>query len=125
MRAFGKKRFLPVALLIPVSIVVAVSLSALPTRHLMADSAHGGGHTPEPSVPKKDWPPLQTVTTTRASGALLNLPGSLPATSPTPHHCSSCPPPSPRRIYAPAIELPEAGSCEIVLNSRSPHPIDV
>jgi hypothetical protein len=33
--------------------------------------------------------------------------------------------PSSRRIYAPAIELPEAERCEIVLNSRSPNPIDV
>ena len=48
-----------------------------------------------------------------------------PQQSPTPHQCSTCPPPSPRKIYAPAIELPEAGACEIVLNSRSPHPIDV
>ncbi len=39
--------------------------------------------------------------------------------------CPTCAPPSPRRIYAPAIELPEAERCEIVLNSRSPNPIDV
>lgn len=39
--------------------------------------------------------------------------------------CPTCEPPSPRRIYAPAIELPEAERCEIVLNSRSPNPIDV
>jgi hypothetical protein len=101
MRASGKKRFFPVPLLILVS-VVAVSLPAIPNRHLMEGSAHGGGHTPKPSAPR-----------------------SRPDPSPTPHHCSSCPPPSPRRVYAPAIELPEAGSCEIVLNSRSPHPIDV
>jgi hypothetical protein len=39
--------------------------------------------------------------------------------------CSSCPPPSSRRIYAPAIDLDEAQSCEIVLNSRSANPIDI
>ena len=42
-----------------------------------------------------------------------------------PSGCPSCPPPSARRIYAPAIELNEAQTCEIVLNSRSAHPIDV
>jgi hypothetical protein len=42
-----------------------------------------------------------------------------------PPSCQTCPPPSLRRIYAPAIELREAQRCEIVLNSRSPHPIDV
>lgn len=42
-----------------------------------------------------------------------------------PRHCSSCPPPMPRRIYVPAIELREARTCEIVLNSRSPHEIEV
>ena len=42
-----------------------------------------------------------------------------------PSGCPSCPPPSPRRIYAPAIDLNEARACEIVLNSRSAHPIDV
>lgn len=41
------------------------------------------------------------------------------------HTCTTCPAPSERRIYAPAIDLDEAGTCEIVLNSRSPHPIDV
>ena len=39
--------------------------------------------------------------------------------------CNTCPPPSPRRIYAPAIDLDEAQKCEIVLNSRSAHPIDI
>jgi hypothetical protein len=39
--------------------------------------------------------------------------------------CTTCSTPSLRRIYAPAIELPEAEQCELVLNSRSPHPIDV
>jgi hypothetical protein len=102
MRTFGQKRFFPVLLLIQVSVVVAVSNSALPIRHLMEGATHRGGQTPKPSVPR-----------------------GLPRPSPTPHHCSSCPPPSPRRIYAPAIELPEAGECDIVLNSRSPHPIDV
>ena len=42
-----------------------------------------------------------------------------------PRGCQSCPPPSARRIYAPAIELSEAKRCEIVLNSRSPNPIEV
>src|SRR5437588_8215582 len=42
-----------------------------------------------------------------------------------PSGCPSCPPPSARRIYAPAIELNEAQTCEIVLNSRSAQPIDV
>src|SRR5438045_5934739 len=41
------------------------------------------------------------------------------------HQCPSCPPPSARRIYAPAIELNEAQTCEIVLNSRSANPIDI
>lgn len=39
--------------------------------------------------------------------------------------CKSCPPPILRKIYVPAIELPEARTCEIVLNSRSPNPIEV
>ncbi len=39
--------------------------------------------------------------------------------------CPSCPPPSGKRIYAPAIELREAERCEIVLNSRSANPIEV
>lgn len=39
--------------------------------------------------------------------------------------CSTCAPPSPRRIYAPAIELKEAERCELVLNSRSPNPVEV
>ena len=42
-----------------------------------------------------------------------------------PPQCPSCPPPSPRRIYAPAIDLNEAQTCEIVLNSRSANPIDI
>jgi hypothetical protein len=102
MHASRQKRFLPVALLILVSVVAAVSLAAIPARHRMEGSSHGDGQTPKASAPRSRLGP-----------------------SPTPHHCSSCPPPSPRRIYAPAIELPEAGACEIVLNSRSPHPIDV
>jgi hypothetical protein len=101
MRAASQKRFFPVPLLILISVIGTVSLLAIPTGHLLEGSAHGGGYTPKPS------------------------PGSRPQPRPTPHHCSSCPPPSPRKIYAPAIELPEAGTCEIVLNSRSPHPIDV
>lgn len=44
---------------------------------------------------------------------------------PRPTPCNTCPPPSPRRIYAPAIELNEAQKCEIVLNSRSANPIEV
>lgn len=100
MRA-RQKRFFPAPLLILVIVIGAVGLSAIPSRHLLAGSAHGGGQTPKPS------------------------PRSRPQPQPTPHHCSTCPPPTPRRIYAPAIELPEAGECEIVLNSRSPHPIDV
>ncbi|HKP37389.1 MAG TPA: hypothetical protein VJT71_11060 [Pyrinomonadaceae bacterium] len=44
---------------------------------------------------------------------------------PSSRGCSSCPPPSLRRIYAPAIELSEAARCEIVLNSRSANPVDV
>src|SRR5204862_8165616 len=39
--------------------------------------------------------------------------------------CPHCPPATTRRIYAPAIYLREAESCEIVLNSRSSHPVDV
>lgn len=39
--------------------------------------------------------------------------------------CASCPPPSERRIYAPAIELREAERCEIVLNSRSANPVEI
>lgn len=42
-----------------------------------------------------------------------------------PDRCSSCPPPSERRIYAPVIELREAERCEIVLNSRSPNVVEV
>jgi len=42
-----------------------------------------------------------------------------------PPQCPSCPPPSPHRIYAPAIDLNEAQSREIVLNSRSANPIDI
>jgi hypothetical protein len=30
-----------------------------------------------------------------------------------------------KRIYAPAIELRQSERCEIVLNNRSPNPIDV
>lgn len=44
---------------------------------------------------------------------------------PKPIPCDTCPPPSSKRIYAPAIELREAERCEIVLNSRSASPIDV
>src|SRR6185295_14970407 len=42
-----------------------------------------------------------------------------------PQRCSACPPPMQRRIYVPAIELPEARTTEIVLNSRSPNEIEV
>lgn len=100
MRAASQKRSFPIPLLILVIVIGAVGLSAIPSRHLVAGSAHDE-QTPKPS------------------------PGTRPQPRPSPHHCSSCPPPSPRRIYAPAIELPEAGEGEIVLNSRSPHPIDV
>jgi hypothetical protein len=58
------------------------------------------------------WMPLQTA--------------ALAPSHPQPlQGCSSCPPPSEKRIYAPAIELKEAERCEIVLNSRSPNPIQV
>ncbi|HBB94091.1 MAG TPA: hypothetical protein DC054_01755 [Blastocatellia bacterium] len=100
MRTASQKRFFPVPLLMLLIIIGAVGLSAIPTRHLWEGSAHG--RTQKPSKA-----------------------GTRPQPRPTPYHCSSCPPPSPRRIYAPAIELPEAGECKIVLNSRSPHPIDV
>src|SRR6185436_17411941 len=72
-----------------------------------------------------------------AAGALLvRSSASNSSTTPTkspqvqkrrqrPSGCPSCPPPSPRKIYAPAIELNEAQECEIVLNSRSAHIIDV
>lgn len=101
MRVAGQKRFFHVRLLVLIAVIGTVSLTAIPTRHLLEGSAQGRGHTPKP-------------------------PGSPPQQRPpAPHHCSTCPPPSPRKIYAPAIELPEAGACEIVLNSRSPHPIDV
>lgn len=43
----------------------------------------------------------------------------------TPPRCSTCPPPILRRIYVPAIEIQEARTCEIVLNSRSPQDIEV
>ena len=46
-------------------------------------------------------------------------------TTQQPSGCPSCPPPSSRRIYAPAIDLDEAQTCEINLNSRSANPIDV
>ena len=42
-----------------------------------------------------------------------------------PRHCRTCPGPTIRRIYAPAIELNEASRAEIVLNSRSPNPIEI
>ncbi|HET6978985.1 MAG TPA: hypothetical protein VFI24_21815 [Pyrinomonadaceae bacterium] len=45
--------------------------------------------------------------------------------APTPPRCSACPPPIPRRIYVPAIELAEAQHTEIVLNSRSPNEMEV
>src|ERR1044072_4398232 len=41
---------------------------------------------------------------------------------PTPPRCS---PPIPHSVYVPAIELSEARTCEIVLNSRSAHEIEV
>lgn len=44
---------------------------------------------------------------------------------PDPRHCRTCPGPTLRRIYAPAIELNEASRAEIVLNSRSPNPIEI
>lgn len=39
--------------------------------------------------------------------------------------CPTCRPPTPQVIYAPIIGLPETARSEIVLNSRSPQPIDV
>ncbi|HEX8069947.1 MAG TPA: hypothetical protein VF546_08350 [Pyrinomonadaceae bacterium] len=39
--------------------------------------------------------------------------------------CRSCPPPAAQRIYAPTIGTPEAGGSEIVLNSRSPEPLEI
>jgi hypothetical protein len=41
------------------------------------------------------------------------------------HMCHTCPPPTARRIYAPVSQLKEAAQGEIVLNSRSPRPIDI
>lgn len=49
----------------------------------------------------------------------------LPRGSKRPDGCPTCPPPSARRIYAPAIELREAERCEIVLNGRSADPIEI
>ena len=42
-----------------------------------------------------------------------------------PPSCTACPPPMLRKIYVPAIELPEARTSEIVLNSRSANVIEV
>lgn len=39
--------------------------------------------------------------------------------------CPTCPAPTQLIIYAPLIGLPEASRSEIVLNCRSPQPIDV
>lgn len=102
MRTSSQKRFFPVPFLILVFAIGVVALSAIPTHRLLEASANRSMPTPK-----------------------LSSPGNRPQPRPTPYHCNSCPPPSPRTIYAPAIELPEAGECEIVLNSRSPHPIDV
>jgi hypothetical protein len=102
MRSHGKKRFFPIPLLVVMFVIGTVTFPAIPTRHLLRVSAHTNGHSLEPFML-----------------------GTLPRPTSTPHHCNSCPPPVPRRIYSPAIELPEAGECDIVLNSRSPHPIDV
>src|SRR6266481_3849845 len=79
--------------------------------------------------------PLIPLAVLIAAGALLvcssaSNSSTTPSESPQaqnrkqpPSGCPSCPLPSPRRIYAPAIELRER--CEIVLNSRSANPIDV
>jgi hypothetical protein len=101
MRSLSQSRFLPIPLLILV-LIATLSFPAISTKHLRKASASTIGQTPDPSML-----------------------GTQPRPTSSPQHCSSCPPPSPRRIYAPAIELPEAGECEIVLNSRSPHPIDI
>jgi hypothetical protein len=101
MRSLSQKRFLPIPLLILV-LIATLSFPPISTKHLLKASASTIGHSPDPS-----------------------LSGTQPRLASSPQHCSSCPPPSHRRIYAPVIELPEAGECEIVLNSRSPHPIDL
>lgn len=100
MRSLTQKKFVPVPFLVLIFVIVAVSFPAIPTGLLREGSAHR--QISKPAVP-----------------------GSRPLQRPAPQNCSSCPPPIPRRVYAPAIELQEAGECEIVLNSRSPHPIDV
>lgn len=39
--------------------------------------------------------------------------------------CPTCPAPTQQTIYAPIFDLPEASGSEVVLNSRSPHVMDV
>lgn len=48
-----------------------------------------------------------------------------PASSSSLQACPTCPTPTQQVIYAPLIGLPEASRSEIVLNCRSPQPIDV
>ncbi len=44
MRAASQKRFFHVPLLILISVIATASLLAIPSRHLLEGSAHGGGH---------------------------------------------------------------------------------
>src|SRR5690349_12524957 len=102
MRSHSKKRFFPIPVLVLMFVIGAVTFPANSSRQLVKVSAHTNRHSLDPFML-----------------------GTLPRPTATPRHCSSCPPPLPRRIYAAAIELAEAGACDIVLNSRSPHSIDV
>ena len=74
------------------------------------------------------WSPFKnTAAAAAAAPKNVNIWGkeTTRAQGQTPPRCSSCPPPIPRSIYVPAIELSEASTCEIVLNSRSAHEIEV
>src|SRR5215217_4451463 len=70
---------------------------------------------------------LNTYPSAQSSDAnpRLQKPATTKRPGQAPPPCNSCPPPTDRKIYVPAIDLPEARTAEIVLNSRSPHVIEV
>jgi hypothetical protein len=102
MRVVRPKRFFSSPISILSLVIVASVCVAIPVTYSSARSA------------KATRPDLQ-------SASLVNPVGQ----GKNPPHRSSCPPPIPRQIYVPAIELPEARTTEIVLNSRSPQEIEV
>jgi hypothetical protein len=101
MHVVRQRRFFssPICILL---LVIAAAVFAIPKTYSSADSA---------KVTRSNSKPASLVTRV--------IQGQ------TPQRCSACPPPILRHIYVPAIELPEARTCEIVLNSRSPQPIEV